>query len=338
MRVKLAAAALASLVFLCGAPARAADFYEGKTITIIVGFTPGGTYDQIARFYARHLPRFIPGKPTIIVQNMPGAASLVATVSLANTAARDGTVLGIIGGGTAMEPVLGNPQARYDARQFGWIGGKSGDHFMCAVSNRIPVITIEDAKTREIIVGSTGTGSRTMSFPVALNELVGTKFKVVSGYPGGNEITLALEKGEVEGYCGWAISSIRQRSADWIKQGKIRFLTQFALSKNSDFPDVPLAMDLPATEAGRRAIEFVSADSINAWPLIAPPGTPPERVELLRASLETMLRDKAVIAEGEREGMDIGVIPGRDLESVIKRLYTTPPEVVALVRKFSESR
>ncbi len=338
MGIKSVAAALVSLVFLFGAQARAADFYEGKTITIIVGFTPGGTYDQIARFYARHLPRFITGKPTIIVQNMPGAASLVATVSLANTAARDGTVLGIIGGGTAMEPVLGNPQARFDARQFGWIGGKSGDHFMCAVSNRIPVASIEDAKKREIIVGSTGTGSRTMSFPVALNELVGTKFKVVSGYPGGNEITLALEKGEVEGYCGWAISSIRQRSADWIKQGKIRFLTQFALSKNPDFPDVPLAMDLPATEAGRRAIEFISSDSINAWPLIAPPGTPAERVELLRGALDAMLRDRAIIAEAEREGMDIDVIPGRDLESVVRRLYASPPEVVALVRKFSEAR
>jgi tripartite-type tricarboxylate transporter receptor subunit TctC len=274
----------------------------------------------------------------VVVQNLPGAGSLVATVTLANTAARDGTVLGVVGGGTALEPVLGNPQARYDARQFAWIGGKSGDHFMCAISSGVPAKDIAGAREREIVVGSTGTGSRTMSYPIALNSLVGTKFKVVSGYPGGNEISMALEKGEVEGYCGWAISSIRQRSSDWITQGKIRFLTQFALSKHKDFPDLPLAMDLPETEVGRRAIEFISSDSINAWPLIAPPGLPKERIELLRTAFEAMLRDPAAVAEAQREGMDLDPISGRDLERVIERLYSAPPDVVSMVRKINESR
>ena len=328
----------ACLLLLSGSGALAADFYEGKTVTIIVGFTPGGTYDQIARFYARNLPRFIPGKPTIVVQNMPGAGSLVATVTLANTSPRDGTVLGIIGGGAALEPILGNPQARYDARQFGWIGGRSSDHFMCAVSSKSSVKTIAEAKVKEVVVGSTGTGSRTMSFPVALNELIGTKFKIVSGYPGGNEISMAVEKGEVEGYCGWAISSIRQRSADWLKTGRLTFLTQFALSKNPDFPAVPLAKVLPPSEVGQRAVEFLSSDSTNAWPLIAPPGLPAERVQILRSAFDAMLRDPAVIAEGVKEGMDIDPVSGSDLQALIQRLYTTPPEVLALVRKFNEAR
>jgi tripartite-type tricarboxylate transporter receptor subunit TctC len=259
-------------------------------------------------------------------------------VHLANNAARDGTVLGIVGGGTALEPVLGNPQARYDAREFAWIGGRSGDHFMCTVSSSVPVTDIRGAMQRPIVVGSTGTGSRTMSFPIALNELVGTKFKVVAGYPGGNEITLALEKGEVEGYCGWAISSIRQRSSQWLAQGKLRFLTQFALTKHRDFQDVPLAMDLPASETGKRAIEFISTDSVNAWPLIAPPGLPAERVEMLRYAFDTMLKDRVVVEEGTREGMDIDPISGAELEKVVRRLYSTPPEVLALVKKINETR
>ncbi len=316
----------------------AADFYNGKVITIVVGFTPGGTYDQIARFYARNLPRFLPGHPTVVVQNMPGAGSLVATAHLANAAARDGSVLGIIGGGSALEPLLGNQQARYDARNFGWIGGKSGDHFMCTISSRSPAKTIDDAKVREIIVGSTGPGSRTMSFPIALNQLLGTKFKVVTGYPGGNEVSMALEKGEVEGYCGWAISSIRQRSPQWITEGRIRFLTQFALSKHKDFPDLPLAMDLPPTEAGRRAVEFISADSVNAWPLITPPGLPADRISILRSAFDAMLRDPLVIAEGEKEGLDIDPISGGELEKVINHLYTTPKDVLSIVQELSKAR
>ena len=330
--------AIGLLLSLSTGNAKAAEFYEGRTITIVVGFTPGGTYDQIARFYARHFPRFLPGKPTIVVQNMPGAGSLVASVNLANAAARDGTVLGIIGGGAALEPILGNPQARYDARQFGWVGGRSSDHFMCAVSNRSPVKTIEDARRHEVVVGSTGAGSRTMSFPVALNELIGTRFKVVTGYPGGNEVSMAVEKGEVEGYCGWAISSIRQRSADWLKDGRIRFLTQFALSKHPEFSNVPLAMDLPPNEIGRRAIEFISSDSINAWPLITPPGLPPERLKALRDAFDAMLHDATVIADAAKEGMDIDPVPGSELQSLVQRLYDTPPDVIALVRKFNDAR
>ncbi|MDB5650083.1 MAG: tripartite tricarboxylate transporter family receptor, partial [Hyphomicrobiales bacterium] len=217
-----------SLLLSPGAMAWAADFYEGKTITIVVGFTTGGTYDQMARFYARHLPRFLPGKPTVIVQSMPGAGSMVATSHLYNTANRDGTTLGIIGGGTVWEAILGNPQARYDPRQFNWIGGKSRDNITCLVWHTSPIKTIQDALSREVVVGGTGPGSRTLSFPRALNNLVGTKFKIVSGYPGGNEITLALEKGEVEGYCGWALGSLKQRASAWYDEKKVRFLVQFA--------------------------------------------------------------------------------------------------------------
>src|SRR5262245_56380939 len=173
--------ALAAASLLIVSAAGAADFYQGKQITIVVGFTTGGTYDAGARLFARHLGRHLAGNPTVVVRNMPGSGSLVAALHLNNTAPRDGTVLGVIGGGTVFEPLLSNPQARFDGRQFNWIGGRSRDNFLCAVWHSVPVRTIDDVMRRETVVGSTGPGSRTLSYPKALNELIGTKFKVVTG-------------------------------------------------------------------------------------------------------------------------------------------------------------
>ena len=269
---------LAAALLACAmTPARAAEFYEGKVATIIVGFTPGGTYDQMARLYARHMPRFLPGKPTIVVQNMPGAGSLVATTHLANTAVRDGTVLGVVGGGTVWESILGNPQARYDPKTFNWIGGKSRDNITCLVWHTSPIRTIADAMASEVIVGATGPGSRTMTFPKALNDLVGTKFKIVAGYPGGNEITMALEKGEVGGYCGWALGSLKQRAPQWYDEKKVRFLVQFASARDKDLLDVPLAVDLAKTPAHRDIMEFLTSDAVLAWTNVSPCCARPSR-------------------------------------------------------------
>src|SRR3954447_5074159 len=246
----LAAAVLAATSVLASV-AQAADFYAGKQITIVVGFSTGGTYDVTARLWSRYLGKHLGGNPTVIVGNMPGSGSLVATNHLYNAAPKDGTTLAVIGGGPVLEPPLGNQQAKYDGRLFNWIGGRSRDNFLCAVWHTVPVQTMQDVIKRETVVGSTGPGSRTLSYPKALNELIGTKFKIVTGYPGGNEITLALERGEVEGYCGWAVGSIKQRAPDWIRDGKIRPLVQFTLGKG-DLPDVPLATDHADSENGKR--------------------------------------------------------------------------------------
>ncbi len=178
----------------------------------MVGFSTGGTYDATARLIARHLGKHLPGNPSVIVRNMPGSGSLVATLNLYNAAPKDGTTLATVSGGTVIEPLLGNPQAKYDARRFNWIGGRTKDNMVCATWNKVPVKTMADVTKRETVVGATGPGSRTLTHPKAFNELLGTKFKVVSGYPGGTEITLAMERGEVEGYCGWAVGSIRNRA------------------------------------------------------------------------------------------------------------------------------
>jgi tripartite-type tricarboxylate transporter receptor subunit TctC len=316
-------------------PSRAADFYEGKVVTIVVGFTPGGTYDQMARLYARHMPRFLPGKPTIIVQNMPGAGSLVATTHLANNAARDGTVLGVVGGGTVWESLLGNPQARYDPKAFNWIGGKSRDNITCLVWHTSPIRNIADAMTREVIVGATGPGSRTMTFPKALNEIAGTKFKIVSGYPGGNEITMALEKGEVGGYCGWALGSLKQRAPQWYDEKKVRFLVQFATARDKDLQDVPLAVDLAKTQADRDIMEFLTSDAVLAWTLLAPPGVPAERVTLLRDAFEAMLRDPAALTEADREKLEIDPVPGSELQALVEKLGRTPAATLDAIKQIN---
>jgi len=330
---------LAAALLACAmTPARAAEFYEGKVATIVVGFTPGGTYDQMARLYARHMPRFLPGKPTILVQNMPGAGSLVATTHLANTAVRDGTVLGVVGGGTVWESILGNPQARYDPKTFNWIGGKSRDNITCLVWHTSPIRTIADAMASEVIVGATGPGSRTMTFPKALNDLVGTKFKIVAGYPGGNEITMALEKGEVGGYCGWALGSLKQRAPQWYDEKKVRFLVQFASARDKDLQDVPLAVDLAKTPAHRDIMEFLTSDAVLAWTLLAPPGVPGERIALLRQAFEAMLRDPAVLAEAEREKLEIDPVPGPELQALVERLARTPPATLEAIKQINGSK
>ena len=337
MRAVAATMLVALSLPFCGV-AQALDFYQGKQVTIVVGFTAGGTYDVTARLFARHLGKYLPGKPTVIVRNMPGAGSLVATTSLYGSLPKDGTTLGVIGGGVVLEPLLNNPQANYDPRRFNWIGGRTPDNFLCLVWHTVPVNTLQDVIKRETVVGATGPGSRTLTYPKALNELLGTKFKIVSGYPGGNEITLALERGEVEGYCGWALGSIKTRAPEWLRDGKIRPLAQFTLSKSSVLRNVPLATDLADTEKGRRAIEFFAADSVLAWPLMAPPDLPAERVAELRSAFNAMMQDPQLRAEAASQGLDIDPVSGAEIAELVERIYGTPPDVLDLVRKINASR
>ncbi len=324
-------------MLLAGAPntpVNAADFYHGKQITILVGFTAGGTYDATARLWSRHLGKHLAGNPSVIVRNMPGSGSLVATMNLYNTAPKDGTTLAVVGGGTVLEPLLGNPAAKYDAQRFNWIGGRSRDNFLCAVWKTVPVKTIDDVKRRETVVGATGPGSRTLTYPKALNELIGTKFKIVTGYPGGNEITLAVERGEVEGYCGWALGSITNRAPQWLTDGTIKVLAQFTLGK-PDLPNVPVASELAPTPAGRQVIELLAADSVLAWPLVAPPDLPAERVAELRAGFAAMMKDPELIAEAARQRLEVEPVDGREMQDLVARVYRAPPEVIELVRKIS---
>jgi tripartite-type tricarboxylate transporter receptor subunit TctC len=316
------------------APAETAPFYQGKQLTIVVGFTTGGTYDATARLFARHLGKHLPGNPSVIVRNMPGSGSLVATLNLYNAAPKDGTTLGVVGGGVVLEPLLGNPQANYDARRFNWIGGRTKDNIVCATWNKVPVRTMADVTKRETVVGATGPGSRTLTHPRAFNELLGTKFKIVSGYPGGNEITLAVERGEVEGYCGWTVGSIVNRASSWLHDGTLTLLAQFT----RDLPNVPVARDLVPTETGKRAIDFLSADVVLAWPLVAPPDLPAERVDELRTGFLAMMKDPELRAEAAKLKLEIAPVPGGEMQELIEQLYDSPSDVIELVKKINSAQ
>jgi tripartite-type tricarboxylate transporter receptor subunit TctC len=334
---RLAIVAILASTAPLSAAAQPAPFYAGKQVTIIVGFTGGGTYDATARLIARHLGKHLAGNPGVIVRNMPGSGSLVATLNLHNAAPKDGTTLGVVGGGVVLEPLLGNARAKYDARKFNWIGGRTPDNFICATGGKVPVKTIADVTRRETVVGATGPGSRTLTYPKALNELVGTKFKIVSGYPGGNEITLALERGEVEGYCGWAMGSIRNRAPHWLRDGTITPLVQFTLSK-PDLPGVPIARDLATSERGKQAIDFLSADSTLAWPLVAPPDVPAARVSELRAAFLAMMRDPGLKADALKAKLEIDPVSGVAIQTLVDRLYATKPDVIDLVKKINSGQ
>ena len=324
--------ASAALALTMAQPSRAADFYQGKTVTIIVGFTAGGGYDITARLYARHWGRFIPGNPAIVVSNMPGAGSAIAATSLYSAMPQDGTRVGIIAGGAVIEPLLGQ-QAKYDARKFQWIGGRSNEPSVCALWHEAPVKKYADVLTMEATVGASGPGSRTVTYPKLLNDLTGAKFKVVSGYPGGNEISLAMERREVDGHCGLAWGSAKGRLSDWLKTGKLNMLTQFALTRAPDLPDVPTAGELAKNDTDRKAIELLESDAVLAWPMLAPPGVPAERVRELRGSFEAMLRDPQFLADAANQKLDVDLVTGAELQKVVEEVYAASPVVIDIVKK-----
>ena len=318
------------------AQCRAADFYAGKTITIVVGFSAGGVYDQMARLYARHLGHFLPGNPTVVVQNQPGAGSLVTANNLARLWAGDPTRLGIIGSGSVWQPILGDKQAQYDPRSFAWIGGRTRDTLTCAIWHQSPTNTLADARNRETIVGSTGPGSITFAIPKALNEVAGARLKIVAGYPGGVEIEMAMAKGEVEGYCGWAFGAVK-RTASY-KSNKLKFLAQFADKANPDLGQAPLATEIAPDEMGRQIMTFVSSAAVLQWPLLGPAGLDPKRIAELRQGFDAMLRNPSVLAEAEQNMLDIAPISGQDLQALVETLTKTPEDVLAFVRRINEIR
>jgi tripartite-type tricarboxylate transporter receptor subunit TctC len=317
---------------LAPAPSQAQDFFRGKQVTIVVGFTAGGGYDLTARLYARHYGRHIPGNPNVIVQNMPGAGSAVAAASLANAPPQDGTRLGFIAGGAVIDPLLSG-KARYDSRQFQWIGGRANEPSICGVWHEAGIPTMKDAMTKEAVIGASGPGSRTLTYPKILNELTGTRFKIVTGYPGGNEIAIAMERREVDGWCGISWGSAKTRLAPWLRDKKLDILTQFALTRAPDMPTVPLAGEFARNQRDRKAIEFLESDAAFAWPMFAPPGVPAERVQELRKAFETMLKDPQFLADAAKQNMDIDLVPGAELQKLVNELYTTTPDVLEIVKK-----
>ena len=313
-----------------------ADFYKGKQIAIVVGFTPGGSSSLYAQALARHMGRYLPGSPNLIVQHVPGAGGLVAANNVYNTAPRDGTTFAITGRTVAIEPLLGNKNAKFDARQFNWIGTANVEYTTCALWHTAKVKTLQDALSTEAIVGGSGADATEVVFPKAANKLVGTKFKVVLGYPGSTEILLAMERGEVEGFCGIGWTFLKLRKGDWLKDKKINILYQMSLEKHPELPDVPAIIDYAKTSDDRKVFEFLFAPQEMGRPFFAPPGVPAERVRALREAFAQTLKDPQFLADADKMGVEVQHVGGEQIQQLVERIYASPPEVIARAKAVAE--
>jgi tripartite-type tricarboxylate transporter receptor subunit TctC len=308
-----------------------ADFYKGKTVDLYIGYSAGGGYDVYARALARHMGRFIPGNPTILAKNMPGAGSLVLANWLYNVAPRDGTAFGIIARGTAFDPLLGSTKAQFDASKFNWIGSMNDEVSVCVAWHTTGITTLEQVERNELTVGGSGPVADTDQFPKVLNATIGTKFKIVTGYPGGNDIDLAMERGEVMGRCGWSWSSVIATHKSWIDEKKINVLVQLSLSKHVDLPHVPLIMDFARTQEQKQIFKLVFARQPMGRPLLAPPSIPPERVVVLRQAFMDTMKSGEFLAEAEKMQLEINPVRGDAVQEIVQEAYRTPKAVAAAV-------
>jgi tripartite-type tricarboxylate transporter receptor subunit TctC len=335
--VRAGIAALLTLILPAAAVAddqAVAAFYGKRTVAIAVGFTPGGNYDLYARLVARHIGRHIPGNPTVIVQNLPGAGSRRLANTLANVGPHDGTMIGLPNQGIAMDQALGTEGVKFDARRFHWIGSPVEDNNVFWGWHTIPVKTIEDARTREFVVGATGPGSPTTYYPRIMNELLGTKFKVVAGYPGSNELDYAIENGEVGGrVVSWTSLKI---TADWVTANKANVMLQFGLRKSAELPKVRMLQDLASNAKHREIFEFLCLVPAMGRPFFLPSGVPAERVAAIRAAFAATMKDPAFLDDARRARLDVEPLTGDEIAAIVARKFNAPDDVRAVGKKVME--
>jgi len=311
-----------------------AEFYRGKQITLTVSTGPGGSASLYAQALSHHMGRFLPGNPAVIVQHMPGAGGLVAANNAYLTMPRDGTALVTTSRTVPIEPLLGAKNAKFDALKFTWLGTFNVEYTTCIAWHTAAVKTLQDAFVRELVVGAYGDGIATI-FAKAANKLAGTKFKIVTGYQGSPQILLALERGEVEGFCAIGWTYLKLRKSDWLAQNKINILFQMG-DKHPDIPEVPSIVDYARTPDDRKVFELLFAPQKMGRPIFAPPDIPPERARALRAAFEQTLKDPRFLAEAEKLGLEIQYVGGEDIAKLIAQIYATPPDIVARAKAITE--
>ena len=333
---KLRALLAFCLLVLPAVSARAdavSDFFHGKTVTVYIGFTAGGGYDVYGRLIARYMGGHIPGNPTLVAQNMPGAGSLQLANYLYNVAPKDGTAIATFGRGEAVEPLIGNGGARFDASKFLWLGSVANEVSLCAVWQSSPVQRWSEATLKDFTVGGLGAGADPDIFAAVLKNVFGAKLRIVSGYPGGNDVTLAMERGEVDGRCGWSWSAIKATRLAYLQEHKMGLLIQLALQKSPDLPDVPLVVDLARNDRERQVLRMIFSRQVTAWPFAAPPGLPADRAAALRTAFDATMKDAGFLAEAKKAGLEVDPVPGADMDRLIAELYRTPPDIVAEAKK-----
>jgi len=314
------------------------DFYKGRNINLYIGYSPGGAYDLYARAIARHMGGHIPGNPTIVPQNMEGAGSLRLANYLYRVAPQDGTAFATFGRGIAFDPLLLGQGDAFDAQKLNWLGSANNEVSVCVAMKSSGITRFEDLFTKELTVGGTGASSDTDQFPRVLNAVLGTHFKIVQGYPGGNDVVLAMERGEVQGRCGWSWSSVLSTHKSWIADKRMIVLVQLSLTKHPDLPDVPLAMDFAKTDEQRQILKLMFARNVMGRPYVAPPNLPADRVAVLRKAFMDTMTDKDFLAEADKMQLEINPVSGAEVEKLVKDVYATSPNTVAKAKAAAETQ
>jgi tripartite-type tricarboxylate transporter receptor subunit TctC len=310
--------------------AQGENFFEGKTITFYVGLSAGGGYDTNARVVARHMGRHIPGTPNIVVRNMPGGGGLVMTNFVANVAAKDGLHIGVPQRGVPFEPLTGAAsQAKFDPLKRNWIGSTNSDTSVAIVHSRTGIKSWRDLREREVVIGATGVGTESVTVPNVLRNLLGFRFRVIAGYPGGNDVNLAMERGEVDGRGTISWTSLKPRQKEWIDSGAYVILYQMGLKAHPDIPKIPLVIDLAPDADTRRILELQFAAYELGRPKFVADGVPADRVNILRRSFDATMKDKALLAEAVKSDLEINPVTGEEMQKVLSEVYSAPKELIA---------
>jgi tripartite-type tricarboxylate transporter receptor subunit TctC len=335
--VRLAASIFGCLLLsaaLAAAQESVEQFYKSKQIAMIVGSSAGGGYDTYARLLARHFTSAMPGNPTVVVQNMSGAGSNRAAGYIYSVAPKDGTATAAIFPGAVLQPLLSDVPVPHDPNKLIYLGSANSDVYVCYVRTDAAVKTFKDVLNKELIIGASNPGATTYDLALVLNSVLGAKFRIVTGYPGSREITLALERGEVQGACGIGWTGIEMMYPDWFAKDTVRVLVQLSTKGHPDLNrrGVPRAGEFAREEDDRRVIELVFSQGLFGRPYVLPPGVPPERVEALRKAFLQTLNDKNLRAEADKMQLDVDPMTGDELQKLVAELYATPPRLIERAR------
>jgi tripartite-type tricarboxylate transporter receptor subunit TctC len=331
----LFAAGLAALAGMAALPARAADavaaFYHGRTVQVLIGFSAGGGYDIYARTLARYMGKHIPGNPTLLPQNMPGAGTLKVANYIYNVAPKDGTVFGTFARGIPMERLLGRTVGeRFDATKFTWIGSVTDEPSVCVFWAKSGIATWHDMQTKPFKVGGSGVTSDLDIYANVLRNMFRLPGRLITGFPGGTEVLLAMRQGEVDGRCGWSWSSLVSRDKELLDQKLVFVPVQLGIEKNPDIPNVPLVTDLTSDPKQKAALKLIFSRQEMARPFAAPPGIPPERAKALRDAFDATMKDPEFLAEAKRLDLEVRPVQGVKVEQLVKEVYAYPPDVVKI--------
>lgn len=308
-----------------------AQSYAGKTLNMVVGYPTGGSNDLYARAVARHIGKHLPGNPTVVVRNMPGAGSVLASNHIFNVAPRDGTVIGLVSATIALDEKLGAPGVKYEAPKFTWIGRVASAINVTMTWHGSPVKSMDDAFRREVTLGATGTSSTVFVYPNVLKNVVGARFRIVLGYKGSGEAMLAMERGEVDGHStSWeAVKALHQ---DWIDQKKIAIIVQYGRERHPDLPDVPTAVELARSPEEAQVLRAVVNATDIGKAVLAPPGLSPELTQMLRRAFDATMKDKEFADELEKTRSELSPMTGEQLQGVVEEFRDLPPSVVEKIK------